>query len=211
MYTDIEKEYVIDTYEKISQTFNKTRSYLWPSVKQFLDDIPSYSLIVEIGCGNGKNLLYRKKNCFNIGMDICDSFTKMCYNKKIEVNKSSCLYIPMQDNKADFVLSIAVIHHLSSDKRRKDAILELIRILKVGGKMMIQVWAMKQHKKSRNKFTKSDNLVLFQNSTKSLSEQRFYHIFKENEFNNLIKDIKNIKIIKEKWEKGNWIYILEKI
>ena len=54
------------------------------------------------------------------------------------------LSIPLKDNIADYVLSIAVVHHLTTEERRYKAVSEMIRILKPGGKMIIQVWAMKQ-------------------------------------------------------------------
>ena len=64
----IEKKYVYDTYSKIAHSFSNTRSYIWPSVKLFLDNLDVGSIILEVGCGNGKNLDYRK-DCFSIGLD----------------------------------------------------------------------------------------------------------------------------------------------
>ena len=42
------------------------------------------------------------------------------------------------------MISIAVIHHFSTPERRKEAIAELLRIVKPGGKVLIFVWAMEQ-------------------------------------------------------------------
>ena len=44
----------------------------------------------------------------------------------------------------DAVISIGVIHHFSTEKRRIRAVEELARILKPGGKIMIYVWALEQ-------------------------------------------------------------------
>ena len=41
----------------------------------------------------------------------------------------------------DYVMCIAVIHHLSNKERRKQAIKELLRITKKDGKILIYVWA----------------------------------------------------------------------
>ena len=41
-------------------------------------------------------------------------------------------------------MSIAVIHHFSSPERRLNAIKELFRIAKTGGKILIFVWALEQ-------------------------------------------------------------------
>lgn len=50
----------------------------------------------------------------------------------------------LRSNLFDAVISIGVIHHMSTEKRRTKAIQELARILKPGGKIMIYVWAMEQ-------------------------------------------------------------------
>ena len=41
-------------------------------------------------------------------------------------------------------MSIAVIHHLSTETRRLQAIQEINRILKIGGEALIYVWAYEQ-------------------------------------------------------------------
>ena len=49
-----------------------------------------------------------------------------------------------RSNLFDAVISIGVIHHFSTVKRRVRAIQELCRILTPGGKLMIYVWALEQ-------------------------------------------------------------------
>jgi ubiquinone/menaquinone biosynthesis C-methylase UbiE len=46
-------------YNKIAKEFDKTRVSVWSSVKNFLDALPVESTVLDIGCGNGKNMLYR--------------------------------------------------------------------------------------------------------------------------------------------------------
>ncbi|VDP80061.1 unnamed protein product [Schistosoma mattheei] len=55
------------------------------------------------------------------------------------------LRIPYCSERFDFFLCIAVIHHLSTMARRIEAVNELARILRVGGRGLIQVWAKEQH------------------------------------------------------------------
>jgi len=205
----LEQKYVYDTYQKIAELFSITRSYLWKSVRVFLDEIETGSIIVEVGSGNGKNLLYRK-DCMNIGIDLCENFCKISQKKGIDSTISNGLRIPLIDNSIDYMLSIAVIHHLSTEERRFEALKELVRCLCFGGKLMVQVWALKQSEKYKNKFKKQDNLVRFQNSTKTVCEYRFYHVFYDDELLNMAKKILNIKILKYYWECGNWILIIQK-
>ena len=206
----IEKEYVHNTYQKIAEHFSNTRAYVWKSVKEFLKNVESNSIILEVGCGNGKNLNYRK-DCINIGCDLCKNFCTITNRKGAESLVANNLYLPFTDNSIDYILSIAVIHHLSTYERRMKSIYELIRILHPGGKLLIQVWAMKQPDNSRRKFTKQNNLVEFQTSDKKIKEYRFYHVFRENELDDMFSRIPGIKIVKSYWEIGNWIVEIEKI
>jgi SAM-dependent methyltransferase len=53
----------------------------------------------------------------------------------------------MRSGVFDSVISIAVIHHFSTKTLRIEAIKEMHRILKVGGKVLIYVWAFEQEEK----------------------------------------------------------------
>ena len=72
----IEKEFVHNTYQKIASRFDITRGYLWQSVKDFLDGIEPNSILLEVGSGNGRNLL-RRKDCQNIAIDLCFNFANL--------------------------------------------------------------------------------------------------------------------------------------
>lgn len=39
---------------------------------------------------------------------------------------------------------LQVIHHMSNKERRIEAIKELLRIVRIGGKVLVYVWAMEQ-------------------------------------------------------------------
>jgi len=54
------------------------------------------------------------------------------------------------------VISIAVVHHFSTDSLRVQAISEMHRIVKVGGQILIYVWAYEQENK---KFATQDVFV----------------------------------------------------
>lgn len=64
--------------------------------------------------------------------------------------------LPLRDESLDAVLSIAVVHHLATTERRIRALRELARVLRIGGRIIISVWAMEQ---SHRKFESQDVLV----------------------------------------------------
>lgn len=43
-------------YDEIANHFSETRHSPWPKVKQFIESFPNGSVVVDIGCGNGKYL-----------------------------------------------------------------------------------------------------------------------------------------------------------
>ena len=152
-----------------------------------------------------------RKDCTNIAIDLCSNFCKMTNDNGIESVIANNIALPLRNNIIDYVLSIAVIHHLTSEKRRQQCLYELIRILKPGGKMLIQVWAFEQAKDSRRKFTKQDNYVEFNSPDKKMKELRFYHVFKKGELDMMVNKIKNTIVLASYWEMGNWVMIIQKI
>lgn len=69
------------------------------------------------------------------------------------------LELPFRDESFDAVLSLAVIHHFATTERRVSAIRELARVLRIGGRIIITVWALEQ--KSR-RFESQDVLIPWQ-------------------------------------------------
>ena len=54
----------------------------------------------------------------------------------------------MRSDSVDSVISIAVVHHFSTESLRVQALSEMLSILKVGGRVLVLVWAYEQeHKK----------------------------------------------------------------
>jgi ubiquinone/menaquinone biosynthesis C-methylase UbiE len=61
------------------------------------------------------------------------------------------LSLPFRDESFDAVLSVAVVHHFATTERRVGALRELARVLRIGGRLIITVWAMKQRHRKVNK------------------------------------------------------------
>lgn len=151
----LERDHVHSVYDKIAPYFNDSRYKAWPKVRQFLLDLQPGSIIADIGCGNGK-YLHINKEVFKLGCDVCRPLVDFAWSQGHEVQMCDGLHLPYRDGCFDAVLSIAVIHHLSTKERRIRAIKEMARTLRVGGRIMIYVWAMEQ---KRRKFEKQDIFV----------------------------------------------------
>ncbi|CAL0315519.1 unnamed protein product [Lupinus luteus] len=144
---EIEKKYVHHVYDAIAPHFSSTRFAKWPKVATFLSSLPTGSLVLDAGCGNGK-YLGLNRDCFFIGCDISPSLIKICADREHEVLVADAVNLPYKTGFGDAAISIAVLHHLSTENRRRKAIEELVRIVKKGGLVLITVWAVEQEDKS---------------------------------------------------------------
>lgn len=148
----IEEEYVHKVYDIISDHFSLTRHSPWPRVLDFLNSLQLGSVLVDIGCGNGK-YFGCNKSIFHFGGDASIKLNMIC-KERGEVVAFNCLSLPLKDKFADGAICIAVLHHLSNEKRRVCALKEIYRILRPGGRALVYVWAMEQ--KSSNYVSKGE-------------------------------------------------------
>ncbi|KAK9096795.1 hypothetical protein Sjap_022292 [Stephania japonica] len=150
---DIEKKYVHHVYDAIAPHFSSTRFAKWPKVATFLNSLPQGAVVLDAGCGNGK-YLGLNPNCFYIGCDISPSLINICAGREHEVLVADAVNLPYRTGFGDAAISIAVLHHLSTESRRRKAIEELIRVVHKGGLVLITVWAVEQEDRSLvNKWT----------------------------------------------------------
>ena len=202
-------------YDKISDHFNNTRQRIWGYVKKFLNNLEPNSTILEIGCGNGKNMLYRKDLDFT-GIDISQKQVDICLKKQLNVLKSNMTELPFQNSTFEYIICIATYHHLDNDDDRKKALYEMYRTLKTGGKILLTVWAMEQSMtlqgyESNFIFHNSDEMVPWKSKSDGKTYLRYYHIYREGE---LVEEINRLcplfKVLDIIWELGNWVVMLGK-
>jgi tRNA (uracil-5-)-methyltransferase TRM9 len=197
-------------YNSISEDFDSSRYSVWNAVKKFLDTLQPNSKLADIGCGNGKNMLYRKDLCCQ-GIDFSEHLVSICKSKNLNAIIGNILHIPFEVNYFDNTICIAVIHHLETQYERIEAIRELLRITKPGGKILMSVWAKDQEANSKRNFQSNNVYVPFHTKDGSVY-QRFYHVYNKGELEYDLSFISDIKFMIENifYEMGNWYIILEK-
>ncbi|XP_062842129.1 alkylated DNA repair protein alkB homolog 8 [Trichomycterus rosablanca] len=167
----LEEQYVHRVYEEISSHFSGTRHTPWPRVRDFLLSLPEGATVADVGCGNGKYLGVNPR-VFSVGCDRSAKLVSICAERGFQSLVCDALSVPLCSSTFDAVVSIAVIHHLSTQERRLAAVTELVRLLKVGGRALIYVWAMEQEyknqksnylKPSRNQENRDENQENLQN------------------------------------------------
>ncbi|PKK27558.1 putative tRNA methyltransferase 9-like protein [Columba livia] len=108
-----------------------------------------------------------------------------------------------------------VIHHFSTEERCMRAIKEIAHILRVGGQIMIYMWAMEQ---KQRRFEKQDVFVPWNPSPSADSRWvlggawlRCHHVFKEGALAELIeRHIPELRITHSYFNHANWCVIAEK-
>jgi SAM-dependent methyltransferase len=224
---DIERKYVINTYNTISKQFDGSRFCRWPEICSFLDSIAPGSLIGDIGCGNGKYLAYRY-DCIMIACDVSEELLQITKNKyDVRDNRdgtavcysytlSNMINLAYRDNLFDAIINVAVLHHISTHERRIECLREMIRTVRDGGQICISVWADEQNKKEKwvqcNIGTSNTDYMIPFDKRNGEVHMRYYHLFTENDFRELLLEVADVATIKRfVYDKDNWIAILVKI
>ena len=197
------------TYDHIALHFNETRKAIWTRVGKFLDMIPKYSLIADIGCGNGKYTRYRK-DIFVIANDICVPLLHTIENSNYNCCIADGLHLPYKNKSFQYAISIAVLHHISDNESRLKFITNIINILEPGGKLLFTVWALEQTIKPKWIHKGNcDYLIPWLDKYTKQTFNRFYHLFSFDEINKFVNTLENVIVCDIVFEKDNWCVELQ--
>ena len=204
-----------ETYEDIATEFSETRSYVWKCIKDFTlflqerkDTDPS---ILEIGCGNGKNMEYVKNRipCNIIGVDTCHNFLSICDKKHLQTQYGNSTCLPFPDNSFDYILCIAMFHHLLTDEDRNASMKEMLRVMKPNSYGIITCWSSIQHETSNFQFHEGINIVPWK-GRKNINKDRYYYVYSESMFREYFQAFSSIRIVNIYTEFGNWVLLFQK-
>ncbi|KAJ8725229.1 hypothetical protein PYW07_016187 [Mythimna separata] len=148
--SNLEELHVHQVYEQIAGHFSTTRHKPWPKVVQFMERVSPGSVVMDLGCGNGKNIL-KRDDIVQIAGERSSGLLAECKEHIRDISRADCVRLDLlnatlKDEAADIVICIAVIHHFSSRARRLQSISTIYRLLRKGGSALITVWAKDQTK-----------------------------------------------------------------
>ena len=193
-------------YDKIASEFSNTRANQWPFIDRFMETVPKGNKILDIGCGNGRNMCYPDYE-FS-GVDISSEFVKICCDRGLDVKKGTMTELPFENNSFDVILSIASFHHLNNESNRNKALQEMKRVLQPGGIVLLYVWSKNQPRKTKRTFENYGDVLVPWKSNDGKIYNRYYYIFQIEEIKELIE--KNGFVIqKHTWDYGNEIFVLK--
>ena len=186
----------LDTYARVADEFDKTRQYQWKQVKEFVENIPTNTLNLDIGCGNGRNT--SNTSAAFLSTDIVEEMCFICKNSNKEIVRHCATRLPFKNHIFDHILCIAVLHHIDC-KYQMNVLKEMKRVLRINGTAIIQVWAEgeKRHLGYNNIPWKGINNT----------GNRLYYIFGKQEFETLILS-EGFQILSSYEEHENWGVII---
>jgi ubiquinone/menaquinone biosynthesis C-methylase UbiE len=146
-------------------------------------------LLLDCGCGGGDSMLPFAKNNFKcVGIDLSEELIKIGKkqaeknNVNFEFETGNIMKLPFENEKFDYAISFAVIHHLDSERKRLKALSEMRRILKKDGKIFISV-----RNKDYPEYYDYEKDVYIPWKHNGIKHQRYFHLFTKDELENLIK------------------------
>lgn len=130
-------------YNAIASHFSATREVLWDDLKDLQHFAEAGMSILDIGCGNGR--LYQMFADLSIrytGVDQSEGLIEKAREKfpEAEFVVANMIELPFQKASFDIIYSIAAFHHLPTEELRLQALGEMKRVLKPGGKIIMTNW-----------------------------------------------------------------------
>lgn len=149
----LEASYVKSTYDCIAEDFSSTRYKKWPKVNAFLQNLTPASLLLDVGCGNGKYL--DNPTTHSIGCDLSLNLLKICKSRRFEVVLCDMTRLPFRSEVFDNVISIAALHHVISVRRRQKCLEDMVSLMSPGhSRLLVQVWSFEQDLAKDNPYLK---------------------------------------------------------
>ena len=199
-------------YNLIAKEWDLSRNRPSKIKTNLIHNVKCEDKVLDIGCGNALMLpLVLEKGAFYFGLDISENLVEIARKKYAEEVKNGkakfvvgqATDIPFENEKFDFIISFATLHHIPSEKLRKIFFEEIKRVLKPNAKAKITVWNL-YNEWVNNRFqtgirlaeNKSRDTIIPWKATRGKIINRYVHQFFKKELLSFAEDagFRNIKI-----------------
>jgi len=211
------KKKLRETWTIIADSWTHLRTRPLPEVIDFCSSVDKKGLVLDIGCGNCRNLLpflERKFPC--MGFDFSRSMIREAKKFLKRRGFSSGLliadftHLPFTDKVFDCVLFTRALHHIPTKKARIETLKEVSRTIKLNGKILVTVWKRYYPRFLTDIFSNLfEKKFEFGDTWKKWTYhgkvyKRFYHLYNFKEFEQELKE-SNLKIKSIFKDNGNII------
>ena len=186
------------TYERIAVSFAATRREPWPEVRSFIDRLPPESVVLDVGCGNGRHTktlaagghsvvaVDFSRDLLTIGRH---DVAKSGVHTRVAWVEADATTLPVHSDSFDACVCVALLHHLPDREARIAALEEIGRILRPDSPVLLSVWARDQKRFEAvppvHPGANGDVIVPW-TMPDGTSVPRFYHLFREGELERMI-------------------------
>ena len=174
----------------------RTRGLLWGGNPAPLPNLPNGSRVLELGCGNGKNLPAMMENGWDItAMDCSMTALLLCRpvvheTGRVHLVAGDATYLPLRDSALGAVFSLHVTGHLARPGRLQFAG-EVLRVLMPGGQVVFRDFGVDDFRFGKGEMTEP---CTFRRGTGSST-----HYFTEGEVSMLFDAFTCISIEEHRW------------
>lgn len=190
-------------YNLIAEDYSRTRGKVWEELKFLKEYVISREKILDLGCGNGRLYeLFEEMSVDYYGVDISEKLIEIAKSRhpKDKFQVADALSLPFPDNFFDKIFSIAVLHHIPSEKLKIQFLKEAKRVLKPNGLLILTIWnlwkvsCLRLHLKHTilklmgwSKLDFKDIFYPWRNSQGKIIIQRYIHCFTKRELKKVVK------------------------
>ena len=183
----------MDTHQSAWDKDYRNRGRLWGSAVKNLPDLPAFSAVLELGCGDGKTLAGMSGGWKIAAVDISREALRLCRVSAAEAGLilADASLLPFQKNSFDAVFAFHVTGHLRLPVRRALA-REVARVLRVGGKLFLREFAEDDMRAGQGEEVES--------GTFRRGEGMLTHYFTEAEVQQIFCDLEPQSIHTHRWK-----------
>ncbi len=199
---------VENDYDAVAKEWDISRFSARANQIKIAKQIKNGNSVLDVGCGNGVFYpVLADKSINYIGLDISKKLLALARKKalkkkgkaKVKFVKGSITKLPFKNNQFDWVCAFAVLHHIPSEELRAQAVREIRRVLKPGGRSVVTVWNMfsvwaekkfniNEQLKNIQEGLDSGDVIIPWKGTAGKVIQRYMRAFTKNELSKLFKD-----------------------
>ena len=189
-----------NTYNEVAEEFDQTRKKYSSVIEELKTYIKEGEKVLDLGCGTGRLYeIFRGKNIDYTGVDFSERLVQIArskYGERFVVG--DILNLPFPEKNFDSVWAIASLHHVPKKKFRKQAVNQIKKVLKPGGRIIATFWNIKS-------FLRKDLYIPFH------GKKRYYHAFSLGELRRSFKKagfkIEELRYLKQNNKKTNILLI----
>lgn len=185
-------------YDSVSESFSLSRKENWSEINfLFQEHLIPGSLVLDVGCGNGRHYELISPVAQYIGVDISKNLVEKARQSfpEGEFQTGNVLNLQFQSNFFDTVYGIALLHHIPSKKMRKKSLQEMHRVLKPKGKLVLTVWDIWEKPARRKEVIKCSLISFFRPSKLDFgdvfldwhNEKVYFHCFSLKKFKKVVE------------------------